>query len=322
MIFDCADDNILLLRERYPSGLHFVVGDVHGEVKTLMDLMAKIRFDPSKDHVYFVGDYNAGGNVHMLLRYISNYYQADMSSPGFHLIRGNHERELLPVYMLKNLPDIFVIRGGRLNFYIAHAGMISPVFDLISDDIEKAPEQKAFAYKLEDHTVTYDAPLRQIIWSRRGLYSQRSRRRVWPSEDRLTERSACIVHGHTPYCFLCGTHYSSYGDRNLFWKNQHVWFSEDLHSFNIDANLKGRYENGESYRGLACLCIEVFDAVAERDGGRLTVDGILSAENGIFAVPYSSCRETVVHGDILKLETAAPEMKTISLNKHGEPCFV
>ena len=322
MIYDCADDNILLLREKHPNGLHFVVGDLHGQVKTLMDLMTKIQFDPSKDHVYFVGDYNAGGDVQALLRYISNYFKEDSESPGFHLIRGNHERELAPLYTLDNLPDLFVIRGEHLNFYLAHAGMVSSVFDLISADTENDPDQKIFAYKLEDHCVAYDAPLRQIIWSRRGLYSQRSRWRVWPSENHLAERHACIIHGHTPYCFFCGPQFFSYGERNIFWKKQHVWFSEDLQSFNIDANIKGRYENGESYRGLACLCLEVFDEIAAQENGKLTLDGIFNAVNGIFAAPYSPCRQTVVDGDISRILDAVPKMKRIALNEQGNPFIV
>lgn len=242
--------------------------------------------------------------------------------PGFHLIRGNHERELAPIYTLENLPDIFIIRGEHLNFYLAHAGMVSSVFDLISVDIESDFEKKVFAYKLEDRCVAYDAPLRQIIWSRRGLYSQRSRWGVWPSEERLTERRACIIHGHTPYCFFCGPQFFSYGDRNLFWKNQHVWFSEDLQSFNIDANIKGRYENGESYRGLACVCLEVFDSIAAQDNGKLNLEGIYNAVNGIFAVPYAPCWQTAVDGDICRILNAVPKMKIISLNEQGKPYIV
>ena len=114
MLYDCEDDNILQLRSRYPEGLHFVVGDLHGEVKTLMDLMSKIQFDAEKDHVYFIGDYSSGGNETALLSYLSRYYQADTDIPGFHLIRGNHERELSLSYPLENLPDLYVVRGKKL----------------------------------------------------------------------------------------------------------------------------------------------------------------------------------------------------------------
>ena len=49
-----SDDNIALISELYPDGLHFVVGDVHGEAKTLENLMEKVSFDPDKDHVFLL----------------------------------------------------------------------------------------------------------------------------------------------------------------------------------------------------------------------------------------------------------------------------
>lgn len=304
------DDNILKLRERYPHGLHFVVGDTHGEWKTLEALINKICFDPAKDHVYFVGDYNAGSDVRSLLNYISGYYQEDNDLPGFHLIRGNHERELFPMYYLENLPDIIVVRMENLNYYIAHAGMIGDVMSAINQDMACSPDKKTFVYKLSDDTVGYDAPFRQIIWSRRGLYSQKSRWHVWPSEDILANSRACIIHGHTPYCFFMHN-YFGYGDRNLFWEKQHVFFSEDLQSFDIDSNIKGLYKNGESYRGLACVCLEVLEEVASHEG-KLTIDGIMDADNCMFSSPiYQGGFETAA-GDINRILNSKPKMKTIS----------
>ena len=138
-VITCDDNNIKLIRDKHPEGLHFVAGDTHGELPTLMALMEKIEFDPHKDHVYFVGDYSGGGDPYSLLGYMSGYFQPDYERPGFHLIRGNHERELYPVYPLENLPDIIVIRGRQLNYYIVHAGMVSGAFHLINEDMAKCP---------------------------------------------------------------------------------------------------------------------------------------------------------------------------------------
>ena len=46
-----SDNNIKDLRMQFPDGLHFVVGDVHGQVSTLKKLMGKIEFNPYLDHV-------------------------------------------------------------------------------------------------------------------------------------------------------------------------------------------------------------------------------------------------------------------------------
>ena len=308
------DNNIKSLRMRFPDGMHFVVGDTHGEVCTLKKLMDKIEFNPNLDHVYFVGDYNGGGNVSVLLNYMSTYYQADYYTPGFHMIRGNHERELFPVFPLENLPDIIVIRGKALVFYIVHAGMVSTAFDLINEDMSKDPRKRVFAYRLEDNTCCFDAPLRQLVWSLRGLYSQHSRRHVWPDEEKLKESNACIIHGHTPYCFFKKPDRFTYGDDNLFWHNQHVWFSSELRSFNIDSNIKGRYENGEAYRGLSCICLDVYDELAATHGGFLTTDIVYEAENGIFGVGLERFKWIEKNETPATILCAAPEMKTIGLS--------
>ena len=331
--YDSPDDNIGALRERYPAGLHFVVGDTHGEAKTLMDLMAKIRFDPAKDHVYFVGDYNAGGNVHTLLRYMSNYYQPDPEEPGFHMIRGNHERELSPVYTLENLPDLYVIRGEYLNYYVAHAGMVESAFRLIGTDLDAHPGQRVFQYGLSDRSVGYNASLRQITWSMRGLYSQHSRYAPprdgenrspdmgrWPETAELRQRRACIIHGHSPFSFFCRPGYYSYGSRKLFYTRQHVFFSEALQSFNIDSDVKGRCENGQTYRGLSCVCLEVLEEIAAENGS-LTLEGVVNAQNAVFAVPYVPCWGMDTPGDIGRILNAAPQMRRITLDAKGQPCF-
>lgn len=326
----CGEENIDSLRKRY-GGLHFVVGDTHGEYHTLKLLLKKIRFDERKDHVYFVGDYNSGGDPHMLLRILSGHYSADCSVPGFHLIRGNHERECSPVYRLENLPDVFVVRGNALTYYIAHAGMISSVFDAICADISSQPDRKVFAYRLAEHTTGYDAPFREIVWSLFGLYSQKirqaarsgnrpssykSRRAVWPSEETLLERHACIIHGHTPYSFFFEKGKPGYGDRNLFWTNQHIWFSEDLQAFDIDSDVKGRNAGGETYRGLSCLCLEALEENAAQNGGRLTVEGLRRGENVAFSAPYTP-KLSFAFGNADAILKAAPEMKTITTDADG-----
>lgn len=316
---DCEDNNIESLRQRYPDGLHFVVGDLHGEVITLVKLMEKIRFDPERDHAYFVGDYNAGGDVRMLLKYMSNYYQEDHNASGFHMIRGNHERELGPFFELENLPDIMVVRSGHLNYYIVHAGMVSDAFDLINSDIDKEPSRKVFAYRLENNTCCYDAPLRQIVWSLRGLYSQHSRWHVWPSEKKLRERSAVIVHGHSPYSFFRKGTWNSYGDNNIFWEKQHMFFCEELQSFNIDSDVKGRHAHGETYRGLSCICLEVFDEIASKDDGSLSIDKIIGYENGVFGVGLDYSYRDVPMGNMDIILNSKPQMKTIALDSSGVP---
>lgn len=310
-------DNIDDLRSRYPNGLHFVVGDTHGQPATLKALMDTVKFDPEKDHVYFVGDYNGDGDVQALLQYMALYYQPDYSRPGFHMIRGNHERELWPMYTLENLPDILVLREKQMTYYIVHAGMVERAFDLINEDLAKNPQETVFAYKLDDALVKNDASLRQLTWSRRGLYSQRSHWRNWPSETNLAQNRACIIHGHSPYCFFKKEEYFSYGYENLFWQKQHIYFSEDLQSFNIDANVKGRYANGECHRGLACVCLEVIEEIAAQNQGHLTVEAVKKAPNFVFSADLVYSHRVMKKGRIGDIAHAAPKAKGITGDPYG-----
>lgn len=306
------DHNIDELRRKHPNGLHFVVGDTHCEYSTLKSLMEKIKFDAQKDHVYFLGDYNGGGNPTNLVKYLSGYYEADYTRTGFHLIRGNHERELGPYYPLENMPDIIVLKMNFMNYCMAHAGMVRSVFDLINGDIASRPKDTIFSYKLDNACVAYDAPLRQIIWSRRGLYSQRSHWHQWPSQGSLYQNRAVILHGHTPYCFFMG--YLSYGDESLFWQNQHIWFSEDLQSFDIDANIKGRNEFGENWRGISCVCLEVFDEIAGHNNCSLSISDIQNSPNGVFFAQYIPAYDVCQEGNLDDLLSSTPKMKTIMID--------
>lgn len=316
------DNNIHALRTRYPEGLHFVVGDTHGEYETLRCLMEKIEFDPQKDFVYFVGDYNAGGNPDALLRYMARYYQEKHSAPGFHLIRGNHERELWPLYALPNLPDIFVLKGKNITFYLTHAGMVQEAFDMINIDIKNSPETHGWAYALDENITCYDAPFRQIVWSRRGLYSQRSRHHVWPSEESLHATKACIIHGHTPFSQLKHGDYFSYGDKMLLWEKQRIWFAEDLQSFDIDSNVKGRFDSDDYYRGLSCVCLEIVDEISSMNDGFLSREAMRESENFVFSVPYTPNVFRTDSSDLSPILEAKPKMKRIVLAADGNPQIV
>ena len=327
-IITCDDDNIGELRAKYPNGLHFVVGDTHGACETLKALMNKICFDPLKDHVYFVGDYNGGGNIYSLMNYISKYYSSDYNVPGFHLIRGNHERWCGPAYYLQNLPDIIVLRCTALDYYIVHAGMIKSAYDVIREDINSQPDKRVFSYRLDDGKLEYDEPLRMITWSRGGQYSQKDRYRhhsqrskfpVWPPEDVLKADHSCIIHGHAPYSYFKKDYGYSYGENNLFWQNQHIIFSESLQSFNMDSDIKGKNKNGETYRGLACVCLEVLEEIASQGQNGLTVEGIRRSQNGVFGAEHIYNYGSSEQGDISRILNAHIEMKTLSADDSDQP---
>ena len=99
-----------------------------------------------------------------------------------------------------------------------------------------------------------------------------------------------------------------------------MFFSEDLQSFNIDSNAKGRIENGHSYRGLACVCLDVLEETASKNGRRLTVDGLYGTPNAVFSTELVPCPwDAVIEGNIQKIQSAAPQMKTIFADDTQRP---
>ena len=313
-IINCEDSNIQFLRDKYPEGLHFVVGDTRGEWLTLQVLMDRICFDPEKDHVYFIGGNSTGVDPQILLQYLSACYQADCRIPGFHMIRGNREQELDQACLPDNLPDICVVPGKLLNFYIVHTGIVSDVFTLISDDVSNCPEPRVHAYRLDKSVGEYDELYRHSVWSKREYIPRRTKRSAWPSETVLDENRAYIIRGNTPYDFL--TQFFRHGESGVYWTKQHIFFSGDMRSFNLDANVKGRHVNGETYRGITCLCLEACEEIAEANGGLLTADAVLQDPDCVFSAEYVPFCSIVPseESDLSPFFQADPNMKTIAFD--------
>lgn len=71
-----------------PNGRLFAFGDVHGDLKTLKQLLEEIQFDPIVDQAVFVGDLADRGESSLeTLEYV-------LDEPHFHIVAGNHEHLL------------------------------------------------------------------------------------------------------------------------------------------------------------------------------------------------------------------------------------
>ena len=70
------------------SGRDYVVGDIHGDYKTLKDALKKVEFDKSRDRLFMVGDLVDRGPD-------SRKALAFLSKPWVYAVRGNHEEMLI-----------------------------------------------------------------------------------------------------------------------------------------------------------------------------------------------------------------------------------
>src|SRR5439155_23975693 len=64
---------------------HLIVGDVHGCLDELLELLARVGFDPAADVLVSVGDVvDRGPKVRETVEYL-------FGLPSFHMVLGNHE---------------------------------------------------------------------------------------------------------------------------------------------------------------------------------------------------------------------------------------
>ncbi|MBO6300724.1 MAG: hypothetical protein J6N53_17990 [Lachnospiraceae bacterium] len=204
-----------------------------------------------------------------------------------------------------------------MNYYIVHAGMVQTAFDMINEDMRKDGLKQSYAYRIDESVSAKGSPFHQITYSRHGLYSQKPHFGLWVAEKDLKKEKACIIHGHTPYCFFVHDAHFSYGNKGLFWEQQHIFFSENMQSFNIDSDIKGRSKNGQTYRGLSCICLEVIEEIAAKNEGVLTCEGIKEADNFVFAESLKYGYSNGGGQSIDRVLDAKPDMKAIFRTRDG-----
>ncbi|MGP2543970.1 metallophosphoesterase [Yersinia sp. 2541 StPb PI] len=88
----------------------FVVGDIHGCYKKLMDALERVQFERSTDLLVSVGDLADRG-----LQNIECYEL--LNSRWFHAVRGNHEQMAIDV-LAGGEVDTWIANGGRWFFLL------------------------------------------------------------------------------------------------------------------------------------------------------------------------------------------------------------
>ena len=104
------------LIKRYSKNIHgrdYVVGDIHGEFKKLLNQLIEIQFDFEKDRLFSVGDLvDRGRQSEEVLDWLSKKW--------FFSVKGNHEL-FLHLWMTGELDDItYHINGGEWAMYASY----------------------------------------------------------------------------------------------------------------------------------------------------------------------------------------------------------
>lgn len=84
--------------------MQWAIGDVHGCFPQLMQLLLKIKFNPSDDQLFFIGDLVDRGAFG---REVVEFVRDGLDKGRFFLIRGNHEDEWRQAFHM-GLEDVLI----------------------------------------------------------------------------------------------------------------------------------------------------------------------------------------------------------------------
>lgn len=174
------------------------VGDIHGCYTKLISLMKRVKINPEKDKLVFLGDYiDRGDQSKEVVEYLI-HLKKEMPSAVFLL--GNHEQMLLEYLSRENI-NSFLINGGKktLDSYFGDGGLSS----YQDPKIIFPPEHLEFFnslfpyYEWKDYIFVH-AGLRDGI----SLEHQDPFDLLWIREDFYFSNftfGKTVVFGHTPF---------------------------------------------------------------------------------------------------------------------------
>jgi serine/threonine protein phosphatase 1 len=181
----------------------YAIGDIHGCLGPLLELLAQLRVRP-EDELVFLGDYiDRGPDSKGVLDYL-----AAERKPNWHLLRGNHEQMLIDWLGTTNplAASNWLLNGGHqtLQSYVPKERLDEvrgeDIHALLKDSISPAHVELLNALPLTYETPDYffchagvnlDRPLDaqeadDLLWIRRKFLD----------DPRPTPK--LVVHGHTP----------------------------------------------------------------------------------------------------------------------------
>lgn len=88
----------------------FVVGDIHGGYKSLMQVLGRAKFDYKKDTLICLGDVADGWPE------VAECFEELLKIEHMVFVRGNHDQWLLDYLRFEETPDIWIKQGGQNSF--------------------------------------------------------------------------------------------------------------------------------------------------------------------------------------------------------------
>ena len=174
-------------------GKIFAIGDIHGSIDRLQDLMQKIPIDFTNDTLLFIGDYidRGPGSVEVV------EYLMDLKKrvPEIILLKGNHE-DMLEKYLDGTDRFTYLLNGGQntLDSYLSKTHR-SDSFPIPAEHIDFFKSLRLY-YETEAYIFVH-AGLRPKI----PLASQKTEDLLWIRDKFIYSKynfGKPVVFGHTP----------------------------------------------------------------------------------------------------------------------------
>jgi len=175
----------------------FVVGDIHGQLGMLENLMEKIPWRPDKDDLFFLGDYvDRGPDSRGVVDYIVSLMQ---NHSRISCVLGNHEAMLLD-YLTGVNTELYLANGGgsTLRTYSREKGYVRSLIlpEIPNGHIVFWNSLKPY-FELEDYYLVH-AGLRPGV----PLARQTKIDMLWIREPFISSTydfGKKIIFGHTPF---------------------------------------------------------------------------------------------------------------------------
>ncbi len=170
----------------------FVIGDIHGAHRALLQCLERSGFDRKTDLLISLGDLCDGWPD------VDKVFNELLGIKNLVLLMGNHDQWLLNWFLTGSAPDIWLVQGGDTTIGSFHAGVTADQIQLLTD--------AELYYQLDNCLFVHggilpDQPLESqdeevFLWDR-TLVQSALYHRDQGKEVRLTGYDTVFV-GHTP----------------------------------------------------------------------------------------------------------------------------
>ena len=178
--------------------MRYCIGDIHGCIKTLKELISQIRLIHKHPELYFVGDLiDRGPDSKAVIDYI-----IDLKNNGIHteIVRGNHEEMLINAYThnQKITDSNWYFNGAEntIRSFNAIADLNKAVKDLIPEKYFRFINSLPYFIELSDCYIVHAGFNFQLKYPFSDFETM-----LWIREEQYNSeftKGKKIIHGHSP----------------------------------------------------------------------------------------------------------------------------